>query len=78
MAAKKSSKPLKVNMESVWKRFYIGDHITDDELDCAINENEIMLEMLHSKGPSLGVVTKVLAQELASLRSYKWSRETFK
>lgn len=71
-------KPLSVNMKKVWEKFYRGGHITDNELDCAISESEIMLEMLHSKGPGFGVIRRVIALELARLQDYKWGREVFK
>ena len=76
MVAKKN-RPLKVNMSSVWERFYRGDNINDNELDAAISETEITIEMLRSKGPKFGVIVQVLQQELSQLRSYEWGRTVF-
>jgi hypothetical protein len=71
------NKPLKINMNSVWERFYRGDHIDDIELDAAVSETEMLVEMMQSRGPKFGCIVQLLNLELARLKDYQWGRTVF-
>ncbi len=64
-----------MNLKDAWKRYSVGDHVTDEELDAMIVEAEAAMAYLHNRLPEYTLVVKDTALTLAQLKSYQRVRK---
>jgi len=65
----------KVNMKKVWEKYNQGDHITDRELDEAIEQTRQAVQYFADRGREWHLAWFPLVQDLSQLEGFKRSRD---
>lgn len=64
----------KVNMKKVWAKYSRGDHITDRELDEAVDQTRQAVQYLEDRGEKWHLAWLPLVNDLAQLERYQQNR----
>lgn len=64
-----------MNLKDAWKRYSVGDRVTDEELDAMIVEAEAAMTYLCNRLPEYTLAVKDTALTLAQLKSYQRARK---
>jgi len=65
----------KVNMRKVWEKYGQGDHITDRELNEAIEQTRQAVQYLEDRGQKWHLAWFPLVQDLSQLEGFKRARD---
>jgi hypothetical protein len=65
----------KVNMKKVWEKYGRGDHITDRELDEAIQQTRQAVQYLEDRGEKWHLAWLPLVNDLSQLERFQRNRD---